>query len=145
MADIDRTQANAEVRHAWNQNAAFWDARMGEGNDFVEMLIWPVTESLLALHPGERVLDVACGNGLTSRRMAARGAEVVAIDFSEHMIAHARQRTGVEARRIQYAVIDATDYEALLALGQDAVDACPPLAAAGWRALCLLRLAPALQ
>jgi 2-polyprenyl-3-methyl-5-hydroxy-6-metoxy-1,4-benzoquinol methylase len=123
MADIDRTQANAEVRHAWNQNAAFWDARMGEGNDFVEMLIWPVTESLLALHPGERVLDVACGNGLTSRRMAARGAEVVAIDFSEHMIAHARQRTGVEARRIQYAVIDATDYEALLALGQDAFDA----------------------
>jgi 2-polyprenyl-3-methyl-5-hydroxy-6-metoxy-1,4-benzoquinol methylase len=74
MADIDRVQANAEARHAWNQNAAFWDARMGEGNDFVEVLIWPVSEMLLALHPGERVLDVACGNGLTSRRMAARAS-----------------------------------------------------------------------
>jgi 2-polyprenyl-3-methyl-5-hydroxy-6-metoxy-1,4-benzoquinol methylase len=104
MADIDRTQANAEVRHAWDQNAAFWDARMGEGNDFVELLSWPVTETLLALQPGERVLDVACGNGLTSRRMAASGAEVVAFDFSERMIAHARQRIGAAAHRIQYAV-----------------------------------------
>jgi hypothetical protein len=59
MADIDRVQANAEARHAWNQNAVFWDTRMGEGNDFVDVLIWPVTETLLALHPGERVLDVA--------------------------------------------------------------------------------------
>jgi SAM-dependent methyltransferase len=123
MADIDRVQANAEARHAWNQNAAFWDARMGEGNDFVEVLIWPVTETLLAVHPSERVLDVACGNGLTSRRMAALGAEVVAIDFSERMIAHAQARTIGEVPGIRYVVIDATDYEALLALGQDTFDA----------------------
>jgi 2-polyprenyl-3-methyl-5-hydroxy-6-metoxy-1,4-benzoquinol methylase len=93
MAEIDRSRANAESRQAWNRNATFWDERMGEGNDFVEVLIWPTAEKLLALQPGERVLDVACGNGLTSRRMAALGAEVVAIDFSERMIAHARQRT----------------------------------------------------
>ena len=123
MVDIDRVQANTEVRHAWNQNAAFWDARMGEGNAFVEVLSWPVTATLLALHPGERVLDVACGNGLTARRMAALGAEVVAIDFSEQMIAHAQERTVGEAQHIRYAVVDATDYEALLALGPGTFDA----------------------
>ncbi len=64
---------NAEARRAWQANAAFWDERMGEGNDFVNLLVWPAAEPLLALRPGERVLDVACGNGLTSRRMAAAG------------------------------------------------------------------------
>src|SRR5215510_5982507 len=100
------SRANEDTRQAWNQNAAFWDEHMGEGNDFVEVLIWPTTEKLLALRPGERVLDIACGNGLTSRRMAARGADVVAIDFSERMIAHARERTAGTAHRIRYAVVD---------------------------------------
>jgi 2-polyprenyl-3-methyl-5-hydroxy-6-metoxy-1,4-benzoquinol methylase len=122
MAEIDRSRANAESRQAWNRNATFWDERMGEGNDFVEVLIWPTAEKLLALQPGERVLDVACGNGLTSRRMAALGAEVVAIDFSERMIAHARQRTVVQADRIRYSVVDATDGDALLALGPHSFD-----------------------
>jgi len=50
-------RANEVTRAAWNQNAAFWNERMGEGNDFVEVLIWPATEWLLELRPGERVLD----------------------------------------------------------------------------------------
>lgn len=65
----DLEQANLATRDAWNRNAAFWDRRMGEGNDFVEVLTWPATVRLLDLQPGQRVLDVACGNGLTSRRL----------------------------------------------------------------------------
>lgn len=122
-------QANEETREAWNQNAAFWDERMGEGNDFVEVLTWPATERLLAVRPGERILDIACGNGLTSRRLAALGAEVVAFDFAAEMIAHAVQRTTQYAdgrtspARIQYLALDATDEAALLALGEGQFDA----------------------
>ena len=124
----DLERANQETRAAWNQNAAFWDARMGEGNDFVEVLLWPATERLLALRPGERILDIACGNGLTSRRLAARGASVMAFDFAEEMIAHAierttRSRTTEHVERIQYRVLDATDEAALLALGEGQFDA----------------------
>lgn len=123
MTITDLRQANIDTREAWNKNAAFWDERMGEGNDFVEVLIWPPTERLLALQPGERALDIACGNGLTSRRMAAMGAEVVACDFAAEMMAFARARTTEHADRIHYHVLDATDEAALLALGEGQFDA----------------------
>lgn len=104
------------VRRAWEANATFWDARMGEGNDFQNVLVWPATERLLALRSGERVLDVACGNGLTSRRMAALGAEVLGIDFCGPLIERARERTPQDLP-IRYRVLDATDEAALRALG----------------------------
>jgi 2-polyprenyl-3-methyl-5-hydroxy-6-metoxy-1,4-benzoquinol methylase len=121
MTPKDLQIANEETRQAWKQNAAFWDQRMGEGNHFVEVLIWPATERLLELKPGERVLDIACGNGLYARRLAAMGAEVVAFDFAEEMVVHARARTTEQA--ITYQVLDATDEAALLKLGQRQFDA----------------------
>lgn len=50
-----RTTANDETRAAWNANASFWDERMGEGNDFVNVL--PLRRKLL--RPG-RQLTVIC-------------------------------------------------------------------------------------
>ncbi len=114
---------NDAARDAWDRNASFWDARMGEGNRFIEHLIWPVVERLLALAPGQRALDAACGNGLTSRRMAALGADVVAFDFSREMIERARERTGEHDAKIRYEVLDATDPAALAELGADSFDA----------------------
>jgi 2-polyprenyl-3-methyl-5-hydroxy-6-metoxy-1,4-benzoquinol methylase len=119
----DSARANEETRAAWDENAAFWDERMGEGNDFVELLTWPPTVRLLGLEAGERVLDVACGNGLTSRRLAAMGANVVGFDFSAEMIAHANRRTAGGMGSIEYHVLDATDEAALVALGEGRFDA----------------------
>ncbi len=122
MSDEKSTKANEEARAAWQRNASFWDEQMGEGNVWVEELSWPATAQLLGLQPGERVLDVACGNGLTSRRLASAGARVVAADFSSAMIELARRR-GSPGEEIEYAVLDATDYDALLALGPRSFDA----------------------
>ena len=86
-------------------------------------LIAPPTERLLGVKPGETILDVACGNGAFTRRMAQLGASVVAFDFSESFIECARKRTVDYADRIEYHVIDATDRDALLALGEERFDA----------------------
>lgn len=118
----DSSAANAETRQAWNTNAAFWDARMGEGNDFVNELIWPAVSRMLPVTSGMQVLDIACGNGLTSRRLAEQGASVTGIDFSSEMIEHARRRSTAHAGRITYQVLDATDEQALLALGEQRFD-----------------------
>ena len=118
MATSD--QDNLKALHAWNANARFWDERMGEGNDFFNVLVWPAVERLLRPRPGARLLDIACGNGLTSRRLAGLGASVVAVDFSEELIALARERR--HGREIDYRVIDVTDRNALVGLGEAAFE-----------------------
>lgn len=52
---------------------------------------------LLAPAPGMRVLDVGCGDGAFSARVAGRGAEVVGIDPAPDMVRAARAR-GIDAR-----------------------------------------------
>src|SRR5262249_11258481 len=47
--------------------------------------------------PGERILDVGCGDGTLTAHIAARGAIVVGIDASADMIAAAQKR-GLDAR-----------------------------------------------
>ncbi|HTA44873.1 MAG TPA: class I SAM-dependent methyltransferase [Bryobacteraceae bacterium] len=111
---------NLLAKDAWDRNAEFWNERMGEGNDFFNILLWPAVERLLKPQPGERLLDVACGNGLTSRRLAAAKANVTAFDVSAAMIAIAVGYPGQS--NIDYRVIDATDAEALLGLGAGAFD-----------------------
>lgn len=111
---------NLQVQRAWDANAVFWDERMGEGNEFLNRLVWPAVERLLDPQPGERLLDVACGNGVTSRRLAHLEAIVTAFDFSEAMIRLARKRSGPDD--IDYRVIDATDQQRLLELGPASFD-----------------------
>lgn len=116
----DDDLVNEIARHAWEANAAYWDAYMGvEGNDFVNKLVWPATARLLDLQPDERVLDVACGNGLYALRMADLGAKVTGFDFSAALIDRATRRSADYGTRITYHVIDGTNLNALLALGED--------------------------
>jgi len=117
-----KRKANEETRRVWNANAAFWDEQMREGNDFVRVLEWPAVQRLLDPHAGQLILDVACGNGLTSRRLAAQGVEVTAIDFSLELIRIAKRKPN-PGSRIRYQVTDATDGKALKRLGHRSFDA----------------------
>src|SRR5947208_1769190 len=84
---------NEETRRIWDQNATFWDERMGDGNDFQRLLVAPASERLLNLQPGETVLEIACGNGVFARHLARLGTHVVATDFSTQMLERARARS----------------------------------------------------
>ena len=65
----------------------------------------------LRLQPGMRVLDLGCGTGEDSRRLAGLvgpAGEVVGVDASETMIAAARQRTEGTGLPVEFHVGDAT-------------------------------------
>jgi SAM-dependent methyltransferase len=109
--------STTEVREIWDENADFWDERMGEGNSTHNLLVSPTMERLLDLRPGERVLEIACGNGQFARRLAQLGATVLATDFSEAMLDHARRRTRAPTAAVEYRRVDATDATALRSLG----------------------------
>lgn len=84
----------------------------------MNILCWPSLVSLLSPQPGQHILDIACGNGLTSRRLAALGAQVTAFDFSANLIEKAKSRENPSSL-IEYRVIDATDERQLFSLGED--------------------------
>ncbi|MEM8882757.1 MAG: class I SAM-dependent methyltransferase [Planctomycetota bacterium] len=57
----------------------------------------PATLSLLPDLEGRRVLDAGCGPGHYATELLARGAEVVAIDVTEEMVAITREEVGDRA------------------------------------------------
>ena len=104
---------------AWDANAEFWDEEMGdESNDFHRDLVRPYVERLLAVQEGDLILDVACGNGNFSSRMAEQGAKVVAFDYSAKMIDLAQKRRRAVLDKVSFHVCDAAKYDDLLALKQ---------------------------
>ena len=124
MENQEKSNLGDEVRDIWNQNAGFWDDYMGaEGNHFHRLLVAPVTQELLDVQPGETVLDIACGNGNFSRRLAGLGAQVVAIDLSEKFIERAKAHASDHAEKIDYKVVDASNSEQMLVLGVGKFDA----------------------
>lgn len=68
-----------------------WNAELYEArHSFVWRLGQGVLD-LLAPQPGERILDLGCGPGQLTEKIAASGATVVGLDSSPDMIAQARQ------------------------------------------------------
>ena len=74
-----------------------WDAsQYADNGRFVALLAESLVE---ALNPkaGERILDLGCGDGYLTQRLAASSAIVVGVDTSPQMVAAAKER-GVDAR-----------------------------------------------
>lgn len=86
----------ADVRRETSRGDPHWDAeRYASNARFVSDFGLPVVE-LLAPRPGERILDLGCGDGALTARLAELGCEVVGVDSSPGMIEAAR-RLGLDA------------------------------------------------
>jgi demethylmenaquinone methyltransferase/2-methoxy-6-polyprenyl-1,4-benzoquinol methylase len=51
-----------------------------------------VVTAIIAPKPGLRILDIAAGTGSSSAPLVAKGADLIALDFSEGMLAAGRKR-----------------------------------------------------
>jgi len=71
---------------------AKWDAQLyDDKHSFVWKLAAGVLD-LLAAKPGERILDLGCGTGHLTAKIAEAGAHVVGVDRSPEMIRQAREK-----------------------------------------------------
>ena len=80
---------------AWTRN---WEGETGELERFVASL--PADGS---------VLELACGNGLWTRFLAARAERIVAVDSSPTMLA--RNRAWIDDDRVRYVEADLFGWE----------------------------------
>lgn len=81
-----------------------WDPAVYARNArFVSDLGAPVFE-LLAPRPGQRILDLGCGDGVLTTRLVEAGCEVVAVDSSRPQVEAARA-LGLDARVIDAAAL----------------------------------------
>lgn len=68
-----------------------WDAELYEAQ---HGFVWKFGEDLMKLlnpQKGERILDLGCGTGQLTQKIAERGADVLGLDSSPEMIGQARQ------------------------------------------------------
>src|SRR5437879_12616163 len=64
-------------------------------------------ESLIDEVAGQRICDLACGQGRVARHLADLGACVVGIDLSGKLLAIARRHEDTDPRGIEYLQADA--------------------------------------
>ncbi|MGA2229414.1 MAG: methyltransferase domain-containing protein [Tepidisphaeraceae bacterium] len=93
----------AAGRTDWSHVAPWYDQIIGEaGGEYHRHVVIPGVLRLLVLTAGQRVIDIACGQGVLCRALAQRAVEVTGIDASQAMIDAARER-GPEVIRYQVA------------------------------------------
>lgn len=85
----------SSVRGGYDRWAAVYDR---DGNP-LQALEGPAVRAAVGDPRGLTALDLGCGTGRHSLWLAAAGAAVTAVDFSDGMLAEARRKPGAEAIR----------------------------------------------
>jgi len=98
-------------RTDWGDVADWYDQLVGEsGSDFHREVVLPGVLRLLDAKPQQKILDIACGQGVLCRILAEKNVEATGVDAAKNLIEMARQRGPAS---IHYHVGDARNLEFL--------------------------------
>ncbi|MGN6507814.1 MAG: class I SAM-dependent methyltransferase [Tepidisphaeraceae bacterium] len=118
MDSVRKPTAKASTTD-WSDIAEWYDQLVGEaGSEYHRHVVLPGVLRLLNAQPGERVLDVACGQGVLCRLLNERQVLATGIDAARDLIEAAKRHGGGE-----FLVGDARDLSTLPA-GQFDAAAC---------------------
>jgi ubiquinone/menaquinone biosynthesis C-methylase UbiE len=110
----DREKTSAASSNSptdWGDVADWYDQLVGEsGSEYHREVVLPGTLRLLAAQGGDHVLDLACGQGVLCRLLAAKGIAVTGVDAAAELIRVARSRAAAPPAAVtQFHVADARD------------------------------------
>jgi SAM-dependent methyltransferase len=92
----------------WDELADWYDKRQGDSGDlWHRTLVDPTLLKIIGKCRGKEVLDLGCGNGYLSRRLANGGAKVTAVDSSSRMLRNAKAHDCKNSLGIRYVRSDA--------------------------------------
>ncbi len=93
------------AKTSWEPVAEWYGAHARGRGTLIAQVVHPGAIRLLAPKPGQKILDIACGEGALSRLLARAGADVTGVDASPALIKQAERQGPAGAR---YVVADAT-------------------------------------
>lgn len=94
-----------DVAKRWNDNADQWTVDVRAGFDsYRELFTWPAFERFVGQVAGLCAIDLGCGEGTNTRRLARAGARMTGVDLSERFITHARAAEADDPLGIAYHV-----------------------------------------
>ncbi|MBI4118161.1 MAG: class I SAM-dependent methyltransferase [Parcubacteria group bacterium] len=79
-----------QTKTSWEESAEWYDEYLTGADTYQEKVILPNLLRILELKKGERVLDLACGQGYFAKHLLEKGAGVVGVDASEALVEKAR-------------------------------------------------------
>jgi ubiquinone/menaquinone biosynthesis C-methylase UbiE len=107
LPHANRPTQKPQQKTDWGDVADWYDQLVGEsGSEYHREVVLPGVLRLINPQPGQRVLDIACGQGVLCRILEKRGAEVTGVDGASELIRAAKDR-GPDS--IHYHVADARD------------------------------------
>lgn len=103
---------------SWDQIAEEWVTH-ADSNDYRNVFLIPNTFALLGEVAGKKILDLGCGEGGYSRRLARKRADVTGVDGSARLIDIAKRRAEKENLSIIHEVRNANS---LYGFGEEGFD-----------------------
>ncbi len=98
---------SSEVGRYWEQNAETWTRLSRMGCDvYRDHINTPAFLEMLPEVDGRTGLDIGCGEGYNTRKVAELGARMIGIDIAPTFIKHAREVDSPEPLGINYQVAD---------------------------------------
>lgn len=79
---------------SWGRDAAWYDDLLSKPGTYQEEVVLPNLLRIMAVEPGMKVIDIACGQGYFSRAFARLGADVFGVDAGPSLIAQANEAGG---------------------------------------------------
>ena len=96
---------------SWGKVADWYDEYLGNEDSYQKAVILPNLMRILDPKQGDKIVDIACGQGFFTEEIVTRGAEVIALDIAPELIAKAEDRLKIKGlgKRSKFFVSGADD------------------------------------